>query len=65
MQETGGTYGVALNEKHFEELVFEHAPPPPALADNTAASLVGGFTASQLDFPEVYNTALSSRGANR
>ncbi|BDA42827.1 General transcription factor IIH subunit 2 [Coccomyxa sp. Obi] len=39
-QETGGTYGVALNEKHFEELVFEHAPPPPSLATDAAASLV-------------------------
>lgn len=40
MQETGGTYGVALNEKHFEDLVFEHAPPPPSLATDAAASLV-------------------------
>ena len=40
MQETGGTYGVALNEKHLEELVSEHAPPPPARAADAAASLV-------------------------
>ncbi|EIE24534.1 transcription factor TFIIH, 44 kDa subunit, partial [Coccomyxa subellipsoidea C-169] len=39
-KETGGTYGVALNEKHFEDLVFEHAPPPPSLATDAAASLV-------------------------
>lgn len=40
MQETGGTYGVALNEKHLEELVNEHAPPPPARAADATASLV-------------------------
>ena len=40
MQETGGTYGVALNDKHLEELVNEHAPPPPARAADAAASLV-------------------------
>ncbi|KAK9828063.1 hypothetical protein WJX81_007161 [Elliptochloris bilobata] len=39
-QDTGGTYGVALNEKHLEELVNEHAPPPPARAADAAASLV-------------------------
>jgi len=39
-QETGGTYGVALNEKHLEELISEHAPPPPARAADAAASLV-------------------------
>lgn len=53
MQDTGGTYGVALNDKHLEELVNEHAPPPPARAADAAASLVpahgqgsrAGFTA--------------------
>ena len=40
VQDTGGTYGVALNDKHLEELVNEHAPPPPARAADAAASLV-------------------------
>lgn len=39
-EETGGTYGVPLNEAHFDELVMSHAPPPPALADAAPASLV-------------------------
>ncbi|KAK9821495.1 hypothetical protein WJX74_003082 [Apatococcus lobatus] len=39
-QETGGTYGVALGEKHMEELVMGHAPPPPSRAADSAASLV-------------------------
>lgn len=30
-EETGGAYGVPLNESHLEELVMGHAPPPPAL----------------------------------
>ena len=46
-QDTGGTYGVALNERHFEELVFEHAPPPPSLAGDASASLVGGPSSSE------------------
>jgi hypothetical protein len=40
MQDTGGTYGVALNEKHLEELVFAHAPPPPSLATDTSSYMV-------------------------
>ena len=40
LQETGGEYGIALNERHFEELVFSHATPPPSLASDTHASLV-------------------------
>jgi Ssl1-like len=39
-QETGGAYGVALDEHHMEELVLEHAPPPPTLGASVAASLV-------------------------
>ncbi|KAK9816858.1 hypothetical protein WJX72_006257 [[Myrmecia] bisecta] len=39
-EETGGTYGVALNDKHLEELVLDHAPPPPAKASDAGASLV-------------------------
>ncbi len=33
-------YGVALGEKHLEELVMGHAPPPPSRAADSAASLV-------------------------
>ena len=40
LQETRGEYGIALNERHFEELVFSHATPPPSLAGDTSASLV-------------------------
>ncbi len=28
-ESTGGTYGVALHEEHFKELLFAHSPPPP------------------------------------
>ena len=40
LQETGGEYGIALNERHFEELVFSHARPPPSLDSEKHASLV-------------------------
>lgn len=49
MQETGGTYGVALNEKHFEELVFDHALPPPSLSNDSAASLVSSLSSGLLE----------------
>ncbi|KAF5841880.1 Ssl1-like-domain-containing protein [Dunaliella salina] len=39
-QETGGSYGIALNETHLSDLLLAHAPPPPALAGNTGAELV-------------------------
>ncbi|KAJ4800561.1 General transcription factor IIH subunit 2 [Rhynchospora pubera] len=39
-EETGGTYTVALNESHFKELLLEHAPPPPAIAEYAAANLI-------------------------
>ncbi|XP_057437928.1 general transcription factor IIH subunit 2 [Lotus japonicus] len=39
-QETGGTYSVALDESHFKELVLEHAPPPPAIAEYATANLI-------------------------
>lgn len=41
LQETNGTYGVALDEHHLQELVMSHAPPPPTPASATAASMVG------------------------
>jgi len=39
-QLTGGVYAVAQSEAHLDELLSAHAPPPPALAEATAASLV-------------------------
>ncbi|XVE59787.1 hypothetical protein DITRI_Ditri05aG0075200 [Diplodiscus trichospermus] len=39
-QETGGTYSVALDESHFKELILEHAPPPPAIAEFAIANLI-------------------------
>lgn len=39
-QETGGIYSVALDESHLKELVLEHAPPPPAIAEFAIANLV-------------------------
>ncbi|KAL3530600.1 hypothetical protein ACH5RR_009922 [Cinchona calisaya] len=38
--ETGGLYSVALNEPHLKELVMEHAPPPPAIAELAIANLI-------------------------
>ncbi|GLT58867.1 hypothetical protein SLA2020_317280 [Shorea laevis] len=39
-QETGGMYSVALDEAHFKELILEHAPPPPAIAEFAIANLI-------------------------
>ncbi|CAN0879105.1 General transcription factor IIH subunit 2 [Linum grandiflorum] len=39
-QETGGSYMVALDEGHFKELLLEHAPPPPAIAEFAIANLI-------------------------
>ncbi|XP_010257340.1 PREDICTED: general transcription factor IIH subunit 2 [Nelumbo nucifera] len=39
-QETGGSYTVALDESHFKELLLEHAPPPPAIAEFAIANLI-------------------------
>ncbi|GAV62068.1 Ssl1 domain-containing protein/C1_4 domain-containing protein [Cephalotus follicularis] len=39
-QETGGLYSVALDESHFKELLLEHAPPPPAIAEFAIANLI-------------------------
>ncbi|KAI8541323.1 hypothetical protein RHMOL_Rhmol08G0052200 [Rhododendron molle] len=39
-QETGGLYSVALDESHLKELVLEHAPPPPAIAEFAIANLI-------------------------
>lgn len=38
--ETGGSYSVALDEPHFKELLLEHAPPPPAIAEYAIANLI-------------------------
>ncbi|OVA09893.1 von Willebrand factor [Macleaya cordata] len=39
-QETGGSYSVALDEYHFKELLLEHAPPPPAIAEFAVGNLI-------------------------
>ncbi|XP_044507017.1 general transcription factor IIH subunit 2 isoform X2 [Mangifera indica] len=39
-RETGGSYSVALDESHFKELILEHAPPPPAIAEFAIANLI-------------------------
>ncbi|XP_048333596.2 general transcription factor IIH subunit 2 [Ziziphus jujuba] len=39
-QETGGSYSVALDESHLKELILEHAPPPPAIAEFAIANLI-------------------------
>lgn len=39
--ETGGTYGVALNEGHLEQLLLAHSPPPAATNAQAKAELVG------------------------
>ena len=44
LQETGGEYGVALNERHFEDLVFSHASPPPSVDREKHASLVSLYS---------------------
>lgn len=45
-EETGGSYTVALDELHFKELVLEHAPPPPAIAEYAIPNLI------QMGFPQ-------------
>ncbi|PKA59249.1 Phosphoenolpyruvate carboxylase kinase 1 [Apostasia shenzhenica] len=39
-EETGGLYTVALDESHLKELLLEHAPPPPAIAEYAVANLI-------------------------
>ncbi|XP_056691160.1 general transcription factor IIH subunit 2 isoform X2 [Spinacia oleracea] len=39
-QETGGSYAIALDEFHLKELLLEHAPPPPAIAEYAIANLI-------------------------
>ncbi|PSC68451.1 general transcription factor IIH subunit 2 [Micractinium conductrix] len=39
-QQTGGTYTVAMNEHHLQEMVLEHAVPPPVPPGSSAVSLV-------------------------
>eukprot|EP00887_Chlorella_sp_A99_P003194 scaffold9.g3194.t1 len=50
--QTGGTYGVALNEAHLEQLVNAHAVPPPAAPGSTGTSLVHmGFPSKAPEAP--------------
>ncbi|GFR41049.1 hypothetical protein Agub_g1692, partial [Astrephomene gubernaculifera] len=39
-EDTGGSYGVALHEQHLQQLVMQHAAPPPATAAQARAELV-------------------------
>ncbi|GLC44389.1 hypothetical protein PLESTM_001591800 [Pleodorina starrii] len=39
-EETGGSYGVALNEAHLEQLMMGHSNPPPATSAQAKAELV-------------------------
>uniref|UniRef100_A0A1J3K6Z1 General transcription factor IIH subunit n=1 Tax=Noccaea caerulescens TaxID=107243 RepID=A0A1J3K6Z1_NOCCA len=39
-QETGGLYSVAIDEVHLKDLLLEHAPPPPAIAEFAVANLI-------------------------
>ncbi|XP_050213363.1 general transcription factor IIH subunit 2 [Mercurialis annua] len=39
-QETGGLYFVSMDETHLKELLLEHAPPPPAIAEFATANLI-------------------------
>ncbi|XP_073050655.1 general transcription factor IIH subunit 2-like [Primulina eburnea] len=39
-QKTGGSYYVALDEPHLKELILEHAPPPPAIAEFAIPNLI-------------------------
>ncbi|KAK9940191.1 hypothetical protein M0R45_016862 [Rubus argutus] len=39
-QETGGLYYIALDEPHLKDLILEHAPPPPAIAEFAIANLI-------------------------
>ncbi|KAI3461454.1 hypothetical protein Pfo_018117 [Paulownia fortunei] len=52
--ETGGSYSVALDEAHLKELVLEHAPPPPAIAEFAIANLKLRFLG--LHLPTVQST---------
>jgi transcription initiation factor TFIIH subunit 2 len=47
-QETGGEYSVALNEGHLQELMLALAPPPPAIANQATAELVGDWAAGSV-----------------
>ncbi|KZT72130.1 TFIIH basal transcription factor complex, subunit SSL1 [Daedalea quercina L-15889] len=42
---TGGQFGVALNEGHFKDLLFELIPPPAQRALSTGPNARGGATA--------------------
>ncbi|KAG2320245.1 hypothetical protein Bca4012_053439 [Brassica carinata] len=39
-QETGGLYSVAVDEVHLKDLLLEHAPPPPAIAEFAISNLI-------------------------
>lgn len=39
-EETAGSYSVAMNEPHFEDLLAAHVSPPPTTVQQVAASLI-------------------------
>lgn len=48
-EETGGNYGVLLDDAHFKELLFQNVSPPPLQASQKLSSLIHmGFPARQL-----------------
>ncbi|DBA94955.1 TPA: hypothetical protein ACH3X1_002481 [Trebouxia sp. C0004] len=60
-EETGGIYSVGMSDKHVEECVMDHAPPPPTRASGAGASLVRmGFPQKAADGP----TAVAFVGAD-
>jgi transcription initiation factor TFIIH subunit 2 len=48
-EETGGKYGVASSEGHFEEIVSSHSPPP---AVSPIDGSTGGSELVQMGFPQ-------------
>lgn len=42
-KETGGTFGVILDEGHFQDLVREHVEPPPVAGKSDSSLIKMGF----------------------
>jgi len=57
-QRTGGSYGVALDEGHLEDLILAHATPPPSSdnnsnnnSNNKSSLVMMGFPSKEIDAP--------------
>lgn len=53
-QKTGGSYGVALDEGHLEDLILAHATPPPSSSNNSnskSSLVMMGFPSKEIDAP--------------